>query len=179
MLEAAGVPHVAVRSTVDESALKEELERGTEIASRLAEAKALDVSRRQPLDWVIGSDSTVEVSGRTFDKPRDQAEAAEHLRMFSGQTMRLTSAVALAHGGKVVWTLKDTALLQVRALSTGFIQTYLAQEWPGVSYCVGVFRLEGPGVQLFERIEGSHFTILGLPLLPLLAALRERGILAS
>ena len=93
--------------------------------------------------------------------------------------MRLTSAVALARGGELDWKHAETATLQVRALSEVFIADYLDAEWPEVGYTVGVFRMEGRGVQLFERIDGDHFTILGMPLVPLLGALRERGLLAS
>jgi septum formation protein len=93
--------------------------------------------------------------------------------------MALTSAVALAQGGEIVWSDCSEARLRVRPLSEAFIADYLEADWPEVSYCVGVFRLEGPGVQLFEAIEGDHFTILGLPLLPLLEALRARGMLPS
>jgi septum formation protein len=91
--------------------------------------------------------------------------------------MRLTSAVALAHGGNLDWSHVETATLQVRQLSDAFIADYLHAEWPEVGYTVGVFRLEARGVQLFDRIEGDHFTILGMPLIPLLGALRERGLL--
>ena len=106
-------------------------------------------------------------------------DAAEHLRFFSGKAMTLVSAVALARGGATDWSHCDSATLDVRELSEEFIADYLTREWPAVAYCVGVFRLEGPGVQLFERIDGDHFTILGMPLLPLLGALRTRGMLAS
>ena len=114
-----------------------------------------------------------------FDKPAGRETAAEHLRFFSGRTMELTSAAVLVQDGETVWSHAGRALLRVRPLSEAFIENYLDEDWPEVSYCVGVFRLEGPGVQLFESIEGDHFTILGLPLLPLLGALRERGVLTS
>ena len=127
----------------------------------------------------VGSDSAVSCDGRLFDKPRNCDEAADHLRFFSGKTMLLTSAVALAQGGKLDWRHVDTARLAVRQLSNGFITDYLDAEWPEVGYTVGVFRLEGRGVQLFDQIEGDHFTILGMPLLPLLGALRERGLLPA
>lgn len=145
----------------------------------LAKAKAVDVSTQQGDDWIVGSDSIVSVDGRLFDKPRDRQEAAAHLRVFSGKVMTLTSAVALARGGAVDWSHVESAILQVRALSDGFIESYLDAEWPEVGYCVGVFRLEGRGVQLFNRIDGNYFTILGMPLLPLLGALRERSLLVS
>ena len=179
MLEAAGVAHDVEAPGIDEAEAKASAGEPAALALELAEAKATAVSARRTGDWVIGSDSVVSVGGRRFDKPADRGQAAEHLRAFSGQAMELTSAVALARDGKVDWSHHDTTSLQVRELSEGFIAGYLTSEWPAVSHCVGVFRLEGPGVQLFERIEGDHFTILGMPLLPLLAALRERGLLPS
>ena len=180
LLANAGVPYTAVAPEVDEGALKA-VHQGSdaELATVLAEAKALSVASRRSDVLVIGSDSVVAVDGRRFSKPVGRDNAAQHLRFFSGKRMQLTSAVALASGGTVDWSTAQTANLQVRPLSEEFIQNYLDAEWPEVSYCVGVFRLEGPGVQLFERIEGDHFTILGLPLLPLLGALRNRGVLMS
>jgi septum formation protein len=175
LLDAAGVEHQAVKPEVDEDELKLGLSDASEIARRLAEAKAISV----PGDWVIGSDSVVSVDGRLFDKPRDRAEAAEHLRFFSGKTMRLTSAVALAHGGRLDWSHVESARLEVRPLSEEFIADYLDAEWPEVGYTVGVFRLEARGVQLFSSIDGDHFTILGMPLIPLVGALRERGLLPA
>jgi septum formation protein len=180
LLANAGVPYGSEAPAVDESAVKEGFggDDGA-LATKLAEAKALAVSARRPQALVIGSDSLVSVEGRRFDKPGGRESAAEHLRFFSGKPVILTSAVVLAEGGEIVWRHVSEARLQVRDLSEAFIADYLDEEWPEVSYCVGVFRLEGPGVQLFERIDGDHFTILGLPLLPLLGALRERGVLAS
>ena len=179
MLEAAGVEHRAMPAAVDEAAVKARLKEPDEIARELAKAKALAVAAAEPADWVIGSDSVVSVDGRLFDKPRDREDAANHLRFFSGKTIHLTSAVALARDQTVDWIHSETALLRVRDLSAQFIATYLDAEWPQVAYCVGVFRLEGRGVQLFSSIEGDHFTIMGMPLIPLLAALRERGVLAA
>lgn len=178
MLEAAGVQAEAVPPEVDEAALKTGAD-SKSIARILAEAKARAGSERRSGDWVIGSDSVVTVDGRTFDKPASRAEAAEHLRFFSGKPMTLTSAVALARDGEIDWSVSDSATLHLRVLSDDFIARYLDAEWPEVGYCVGVFRMEGRGVQLFEVIEGSHFTILGMPLLPLLGALRARGLLDS
>jgi septum formation protein len=179
MLDAAGVPYEAVAPGVDENAVKQAIDDPRELALKLAAAKALAVSSARPDASVIGSDSVVAVDGRTFDKPRDRAEAAEHLRTFSGKVMMLISAVALAGDGEVEWRHAETARLHVRTLSEAFIQSYLDAEWPEVAYCVGVFRLEGRGVQLFDRIEGDHFTILGMPLLPLLGALRERRMVPA
>lgn len=179
MLDAAGVAYEAQTPDVDEAALKAKLSGPDAIACELARAKALSVSSRQPDDWVIGSDSVVSVEGRTFNKPTSRDEAADHLRFFSGKTMELTSAVALAEGKATDWSRTETARLLVRPLSDAFIDSYLDAEWPEVGYCVGVFRLEGRGVQLFDAIEGDHFTILGMPLIPLLGALRERGMLSA
>ena len=177
MLRSAGVSFEASSPDVDEGRLKAKLTDASAIAVGLAAAKAESVSRLGTDVWVIGSDSVVSVDGRLFDKPGDRSDAAEHLRFFSGKAMELTSAVALARHGTVDWRHVETAILQVRELSAAFIETYLDAEWPEVGYTVGVFRLEGRGVQLFERIEGDTFTILGLPLIPLLGALRERGML--
>ena len=178
MLEAAGVQVAAIPPEVDEGSLKSETE-AKSIARVLAEAKALAVSERRGGDWVIGSDSVITVDGRSFDKPAGRGEAAEHLRFFSGKPMILTSAVALALDGEVDWSVSDSATLHMRILSDDFIASYLEAEWPEVGYCVGVFRMEGRGAQLFDSIEGSHFTILGMPLLPLLGALRARGLLGE
>jgi septum formation protein len=180
MLEQAGVAFEIQPAPIDE-AVEKAAHRGDPslLAEHLACRKAGAVSAASPEDWVIGSDSVVTVAGRQFDKPVDREEAADHLRFFSGKPLKLTSAVALARFGRIEWSLSDTARLQVRTLSDRFIEEYLADEWPEVAYCVGVFRLEGPGVQLFDCIEGSYFTILGMPLLPLLSALRDRGVLQS
>ncbi|HXG98915.1 MAG TPA: nucleoside triphosphate pyrophosphatase [Sphingomicrobium sp.] len=174
LLSSAGVAHEVRAPSVDEGAIKQ-AHVGGGLALTLAKAKAESVAG----DWVIGSDSTISVDGRPYSKPSDRAEAAEHLAAFSGRTLVLESAVALAQGGRCEWSHSDTATLDVRDLSSSFIDSYLDTEWPEVAYCVGVFRIEGRGVTLFERISGDHFTILGLPLLPLLGALRERGLIAS
>jgi septum formation protein len=177
MLTAAAVEFAAEASRIDESIFKAHRIGTAEIATELAKAKALDVSRRSPGAWVIGSDSTLAVGERLFNKPRSREEAADHLRYFSGRIMELTSAVALVRDGVVDWEHRETAGLHVRQLSSAFIDAYLDREWPEVGYCVGVFRMEGLGVQLFERVEGDHFAILGMPLVPLLGALRRRHVL--
>ena len=181
MLEAAAVPFEARNPDVDEGAIKRELVAvpPAEVAMILAEAKAMAVSVGVPGRLVLGGDSVVEVCGRLFDKPRDRDDAAAHLRFFSGQEMRLHAAAVLMRDGRVVWRHADCARLRVRTLSPAFIDGYLAREWPAVAGCVGVFRIEALGVQLFEQVEGSHFTVLGMPLLPLLGALREHGDIAA
>jgi septum formation protein len=176
MLEQAGVPFTARPAEIDERAIEAALgDAGpATIASELARAKALAISAENNA-FVLGSDSLVAVDGRRFDKPRDRAEAAEHLRFFSGKVMQLHSAAALAREGCVVWQDHSAASLHVHDLSEAFIEDYLAQEWPAVSGCVGVFRIEARGVQLFEKIEGDYFTVLGMPLLKVLGALRDLG----
>ena len=179
MLDDAGVEFNVVRPDIDEEAVKEGKSDLEAIATLLAEAKAVAVSKDHPGDWVIGGDSVVEVDGRLFSKPGSREEAAEHLRFFSDKRMVLVSGAALAHDGSVDWSLSGQAELQLRPLSEEFIQAYLDAEWPEVGNTVGVFRIEGRGIQLFERMSGGHFTILGLPLLPLLRQLRNRGLLPS
>lgn len=181
MLEAAGVDFEIRAADVDERALEAAMEEADpeEIAQALAAAKAVAVSAGDPHRLVLGSDSLVEVDGHRFDKPASREQAAEHLRFFSGKVMRLHSAAALAVDGRITWIDHGLATLHVRDLSDSFIEHYLDAEWPEVSYCVGVFRIEGRGVQLFERIIGDQFTVLGMPLLAVLEALRERGVLEA
>ncbi|WP_300973286.1 Maf family protein [Sphingomonas sp. LHG3406-1] len=180
MLANAGVPYAAEAPGVDEAAIKAGFDgNDAGLTLALAEAKALAVAVRRQQALVIGSDSLISVDGRRFDKPAGRETAAEHLRFFSGKTMVLTSAVVLATGSEIIWRHAGEARLRVRVLSDAFIEQYLESDWPEVSYCVGVFRLEGPGIQLFEAIEGDHFTILGMPLLPLLGALRAKGVLTA
>lgn len=181
MLEAAGIAFTAKGADVDERALETEMDGAEpgEIAQALAAAKAAAVSNGQPDALVLGSDSLVEVDGRRFDKPSSRENAAEHLRFFSGKVMTLHSAAALARDGQILWVGSDFARLRVRDLSDDFIAAYLDAEWPAVSYCVGVFRIEGPGVQLFDSIMGDQFTVLGMPLLQVLDALRGQGALLS
>ena len=180
MLDQAGVACEVVPPQVDETAIEAAHEgQDFELALALAQAKAEEVSARRRGEWVIGGDSVISVEGRRFVKPASRDEAAEHLRYFSGRAMRLVSSVALAKDGATDWNHIADAVLQVRPLSEPFIQAYLDLEWPDVAYCVGVFRMEGRGVTLFDEVEGDHFTILGMPLLPLLGALREHGLMAS
>ncbi len=181
MLEAAGVPFMALPARVDERAVEAGLAGASpgEVALALADAKALAVSELHPDRLILGSDSLVVCEGQRFDKPADLAAAAEHLRYFSGRTMELHSAAALVRGGEVVWHGAQVAQLSVRPLSDAFIADYLEHEWPEVAGCVGVFRIEGRGVQLFESITGDHFTVLGMPLLAVLGALRGIGELTE
>lgn len=180
MLSAAGVAFEAQAAGVDEDAAKAALAglAPRDLADTLAELKALKVSARRPDALVLGSDSVVALAdGALLDKPRDRDEAADHLARMSGGVHRLWSAAVIAEGGAAVWRRVDGARLHVRPLSHPFIERYLNTEWPAITECVGCFRIEGPGVQLFDRIEGDHFTVLGLPLFAVLGYLRERGAL--
>ena len=180
LLDGVGLDYRVEQPGVDEALLKAGFSGTTEaMATMLAEAKAGEVSARFDGTLVIGSDSIAECRGVRFDKPANREEAAEHLRFFSGKALSLVSAVAIVRDGAAVWSHVERARLWVRRLSDEFIESYLADEWPEVGFCVGVFRMEGRGATLFERVEGSHFTVLGLPLLPLLEALRERGAMTS
>lgn len=182
LLDAAGVPFEAIAPGVDEDAAKASLADlpPRDFADALAELKALRLSTRAPGMLVLGCDSVVAVDdGRILDKAADRDEAAAHLRAMSGRRHHLYSAAVIAENGRPVWRVVDRATMHVRPLSDAFIESYLDAEWAQARGCVGVYRLEGPGVQLFERIEGSHFTVIGLPLLQLLDYLRVRGILPS
>ncbi|MCX7865329.1 MAG: Maf family protein [Novosphingobium sp.] len=177
MRDAACAAYQAVPANLDERALEQGLGpvAPRQVAIALARAKALAVSRLQPGKLVLGSDSLVEVDGRRFDKPADREEAANHLRFFSGKPMRLHSAAALARNDEILFSHAALATLAVRELSEEFIRSYLDEEWPEVGKCVGVFRIEGRGVNLFERMDGDQFTVQGMPLLEVLSALRRLG----
>ncbi|UVO55235.1 nucleoside triphosphate pyrophosphatase [Sphingomonas sp. SUN039] len=180
MLSAAGVVHEAVSPGVDEDAAKAALRHldGRGLADALAELKAVKISSRRPGDLVLGCDSTVQRDdGLLIDKPGEGL--AEQLRALSGRTHRLHSAVVAAENGVPVWRHVARATMTMRALSDDFIAGYVLREGTAVAGCVGGYRIEGAGVQLFDRIDGDHWTIMGLPLLPLLGWLRVRGMLAS
>lgn len=179
MLHAAAIPFRTQPAHIDERAVEAELGKAppSEIALALARAKALAVSEIAPGELVLGSDSLVTCDGFRFDKPGTREAATEHLRFFSGKVLQLHSAAALARDGEVVWAEAGLAELKVVSMSDAFIRDYLDAEWPEVAGCVGVFRFEGRGVQLFEKVEGDYFTILGMPLLKVQAALRKLGVM--
>jgi len=181
MLTAAGVMHEAVPAHIDERAVEVSLgdAAAPEIARALSVAKAQAVAKSRLEAWVLGSDSLVSVAGRRFDKPSSRSEAGEHLRYFSGRTIELHSAAALVRAGEVRWSVASCAHLVVRDLSEDFIHAYLDEEWPAIAQTVGCFRIEGMGVQLFEGIDGDQFTVLGMPLIEVLGALRDHGVLLS
>jgi septum formation protein len=179
MLRDAGLSVEAMASEIDERAVEDTLQ-GTgvtpgEVASILAEAKAAAVSERFPDALVIGADQTLALGERIFHKPADMEGARRHLLALSGQTHELNSAVVLAKAGLVVWRDVSVARLTMRLLDPGFIGRHLSRVGEKALGSVGAYQIEGEGIQLFERVEGDHFTIVGLPLLPLLKALREQG----
>ena len=178
MLTAAGVAYDAVPARIDEAAVKAAMAgaRPRDLADALAELKALKISALHPEALVLGSDSLVALAdGTLLDKPVDRADAAAHLTAMAGGVHQLWSAAVLAQGGRAIWRHVEVAKLHVRPLSDLQIEAYLDREWPAIADCVGCFRIEGPGVQLFDRIDGSHFTVLGMPLLPVLGQLRRLG----
>lgn len=148
-----------------------------DMAGVLAEAKAMAVSRLRPGRLVLGGDQILEADGKIVSKARDLAAVEARLKQFRGRAHSLHSAAALARDGVVVWRHTDTAILHVRAFSDDFLQAYLQAEGEVLTTVVGGYRLEGPGAQLFDRIEGDYFTVLGLPLRPVLQALRDQGVL--
>ena len=180
LLGNAGVRFEAVPADIDERAVQSNsgLTSPGEIAGLLAREKAIFVSARNPGHHVIGADQTLALKQRLFSKPSGRAQAAEQLRLLAGNTHALHSAVAVARDGKVVFDDVRVARMTMRNLSEGEISAYLDAAGEAVTSSVGAYQLEGLGVHLFERIEGDHFTILGLPLLPLLAFLRSERLLA-
>lgn len=181
LLEQAGVAFEVVPSDVDEAEIKDELTQKNEsaetIAAALADAKALEVSRQYPKRLVLGGDQILTCNGALFDKPADRAGAAVHLRTLSGTWHSLETALAIAEAGNVTWRFQTAANLKMRTLSPSFIERYLSTVGDAVLSSVGAYQLEGYGAQLFDRIEGDFFTILGLPLLPVLEQLRLRKLM--
>lgn len=176
LLEAAGVPFAAVGAQVDEEelklALKAEGASPEQAAEALAELKARKVSLKHPGALVIGGDQLLVCDGAWFDKPRDAAEAAAHLAQLQGRTHRLVTSIVAFRDGERLWHHQEAPRITLRRLTPEAIQRYLAAAGPGVLKSVGVYHLEGLGAQLMLRIEGDHFAVQGLPLLPLLEFLR-------
>ncbi|MET0294125.1 MAG: Maf family protein [Phenylobacterium sp.] len=182
VLRGAGVAFETTGSDVDEDAVKTSLlAQGVgpkAVAEALADAKALAVSQARE-GLVIGSDQTLDLQGRLFDKVSTLEAARERLRLLRGKPHQLHSSVSLAEGGQVVWRETVSAALTMRDFSDAFLEGYLAEEGSEALGSVGCYRLEGPGLQLFAEVQGDYFTILGLPMMGLLEALRGRGVLAT
>lgn len=179
LLEAAGLPVDTEPSGIDERSLQGELGyvAPTEIVLSLAKAKAIAVSERRPDRIVIGADQILELDDRVFGKAGDASEARRQLARFVGRTHTLVSAVAIARGGRIEFCCADRAALTMRALCEAEIAGYVALAGAAATRSVGCYEAEGLGLHLFDRIEGEHSTILGLPMLPLLAELRRMGLL--
>jgi septum formation protein len=178
VLRGAGLQFEVVKPFVDEDAVKAGLRaegfKPRDQADALAEVKALSVSRRRG-GYVIGADQMLALGEAVFDKPKDMAEAAENLSLLSGKTHHLICAAVIAKDGAVIWRHIETPALHMRALSAAQIGAYLDQAGEGVLSSVGAYQLEGLGSQLFERVEGDYFSILGVPLFALLRFLRGHG----
>ena len=179
LLANAGVSFEAVPADIDERSVQKNsgLSAPGEIAGLLAREKACFVSSKNPGRYVVGADQTLALGNRLFSKPAGRAQAADQLRLLAGGTHELHSAVAVARDGKVVFSDVSVARLTMRALTGSEIRTYLDEAGEAVTSSVGAYQLEGLGVHLFDHFEGDHFTILGLPLLPLLAFLRREQLL--
>ena len=179
VLTDAGVPFTVQVADVDEDALKTPGVDPVELAVELARAKALAVSRHDAEAWVLGADQTLAFDGGLVSKAPTLAAARERLVAMRGRTHQLHSGAALARNGQVVWSGVDTVEMKMRDFSDAFLDAYLAAEGAALLACVGSYRLEGLGSQLFEAVEGDYFTVLGLPLWPVLAELRRAGVIVS
>jgi septum formation protein len=185
MLAAAGVAFTVEAADVDEPAIRKTLLAAKsaatppQIADALARAKAEDVSQRHKGLLVIGGDQVLALGTELLTKSKDEAAARATLKKLRGMTHELHSAVALAVDGRVLWTHTGTARLRMRDFSDAFLEEYLTRAGDRIGQSVGAYELEGLGVQLFDKIEGDYFTVLGLPLLPLLAELRAHGMIAA
>ncbi len=179
LLEDAGVPVEVIRPQTDERAVEDSIS-GTgatpaELAEILAAAKAADVSSRAPGRLVIGSDQTLSLGDEVLHKPADMEQARRRLLALSGRTHELNSAAVIARDGDIVWKHVGVARLTMRRLDPAFVGRHLSRVGERALTSVGAYQIEGEGIQLFDRIEGDFFTIMGLPLLPLLGALRDLG----
>ena len=183
ILSAAQVPHIAIPADIDEERLKNDLlARRVDIsgiAVALAEAKALHVSAANPEALVLGADQTLLFQGELVSKCLDMASARRLLSRLRGKTHDLIGGLVLARAGQSIWRHVETSTLTMRDFSDAFLDTYLSTEGEAILGCVGCYRLEGMGAQLFESVEGDYFSILGLPLQPLLAQLRRQGVIAT
>jgi len=181
MLENAGVTFAVQAADVDEETVKAAHDPSDPagLAVELARVKALAVSRHDPDAWVLGADQTLSFADGLVSKAPSLAAARARLAEMRGRTHRLHSGAALAHKGQVVWSGVDTATMRMRDFSDVFLDAYLAGEGEVLLGSVGAYRLEGPGAQLFEAVEGDYFTVLGMPLWPVLTELRRAGVLPT
>jgi septum formation protein len=178
LLQDAGIAFEAQAPDFDEAAQKQNRLTPIEMAIKLAERKALSISNNNKAH-IIGSDQILEHDNTIFSKPNSIEEARDHLKLLAGHKHQLHSAVALAYQGKILWSFVETVTMTMRNFSAQFLEDYLAKESEHILHCVGAYRFEGPGLQLFEEVEGSYHAILGMPLLPLLQKLRQHGLIAT
>ena len=176
ILGGAGIDFDVCPSRVDESLLKGTLTDGSDLALALAAEKARTVAVKYPDHFVLGADQILSCDGRLFDKPRDMDEARGSLLFLRGKTHQLINGLALVLNDELVWQNTTTASLTMREFSDAFLDMYLQRAGSSILSSVGCYRLEAEGSQLFEKIDGDYFTVLGLPLMPLLGALREHGV---
>ena len=179
MLEGAGVAFTVRVADVDEDALKRPGVDPAALAQELAAAKALAVSRADPEAWVLGGDQTLAFDGGLISKASSLKDARARLSAMRGRSHQLHSGAALARNGALVWSGVDSVTLTMRDFSDVFLDAYLAAEGDELLHCVGSYRLEGMGSQLFEAVDGDYFTVLGLPLWPVLEALRRADVIAT
>ena len=177
ILAQAGIPHIVVPADIDERAIERQAVDGVDAAILLAREKALAVGARNPDAIVLGADQTLLLGQQRFSKPKSKSAAREQLTALCGRTHELHSAVAVARGKSVAFEHCEVARLTMRAFSESFLQAYLAAAGNAITASVGAYQLERSGIQLFDHIDGDYFTILGLPLLPLLQFLRREGLL--
>jgi len=177
ILAQAGIPHIVAPADIDERAIERQAVDGVDTALLLAREKALAVGARNPDAVVLGADQTLLLGQQRFSKPKSKSAAREQLTALCGRTHELHSAVAVVRGKSVAFEHCDVARLTMRTFSESFLQAYLAAAGNAVTASVGAYQLERSGIQLFEHIDGDYFTILGLPLLPLLQFLRREGLL--
>lgn len=183
LLRNAGIVVVAQAARVDEvaarQAMSHERAKPRDVADTLAEMKAMKVARNHPAGLVLGCDQTLALDDQVLSKPEDMDDARRQLMSLRGRSHQLHSAIVLFHEGRPVWRFIGTAKLTMRDVTDNYLETYLARTWPAVSGSVGSYMLEGEGIRLFSEVEGDYFTILGLPLLPLLSYLCARGFIES
>lgn len=183
LLRAAGLEVAAEGARVDEELIRQSLEAEgappRDLADTLAEMKAMKVAERHADAVVIGCDQVLEFSGRAWSKPATRDEARGQLQSLRGRTHKLLSAVVIAEAGRPVWRHVGVARLTMREISDAYLEAYLQRNWPQIGDSVGGYKLEEEGIRLFSAIEGDYFTILGLPLLPVLSYLGQRGFIES